>query len=361
MKAVYLTELPSPFLCGQFEMLESLSQNLQIETIVFSTGADRPTWGEMTWYKPTLHSGDLHKTGLIKLLRKESPNFLFMGGYGKPLLRVARRWAMSNHIPIFILNAEISSPRNHILSQLRELYLKHYFLKHIRGISTVGVQAMRYYQNLCACPVVNAPYAFLSSTLDQIASDRKYPQSEVVTFLFSGALTPRRNPLLFLKAFNTLVHTLKRPAKAVFSGKGPLEQTLKNTIYSLNLEAHVSFLNEYQDWWDLHRLYAQADVLVSPNVYNTWNLTVQEAMMSGMPVIATCTTTAALDLIVDRFNGFIFAPQQSNELAKKMAVYVDDIDLLRCHGKRALETSRAITPEASAQACYSLIQNVLEQ
>jgi len=63
---------------------------------------------------------------------------------------------------------------------------------------------------------------------------------------------------------------------------------------------------------------------VHPSAHEPWGLIINEAVASGMPVIATNVTGAAIDLVCDRVNGLLVRPGSVDELAEAMLAASDD-------------------------------------
>ena len=84
---------------------------------------------------------------------------------------------------------------------------------------------------------------------------------------------------------------------------------MKNYVAEQKLK-HVHFLG-FRNQTQLPACYALADVFVLPSRYEAWGLVVNEAMCSGLPIIASDKVGAARDLVREGVNGFcIFVRQR---------------------------------------------------
>jgi len=84
-------------------------------------------------------------------------------------------------------------------------------------------------------------------------------------------------------------------------------------------------------------LYAMADVFVLPSLSETWGLAINEAMASGRPVLISDTCGAAIDLVQNGKNGYIFSSGDENDLKEKMLRFLEPGTDLQKMGKAALE------------------------
>jgi glycosyltransferase involved in cell wall biosynthesis len=88
------------------------------------------------------------------------------------------------------------------------------------------------------------------------------------------------------------------------------------------------------------KLYASCDVFCSPSPYETFGLTIVEAMASGIPVI-TVNSGAVAENVCDRQNGYLTPPDQVNALANTLetALLSDNTAIVRA----ALQTAQSLT------------------
>lgn len=112
-------------------------------------------------------------------------------------------------------------------------------------------------------------------------------------YVFVGRLTPRKRPADALRAFGEVVRA--RPhATLSFVGDGPLEEELREQAASLG--SAVVFRGRLEGAALADSL-AAADVLVLPAAREVWGLVVNEALASGLYVVASDEVGSAPDLL----------------------------------------------------------------
>jgi glycosyltransferase involved in cell wall biosynthesis len=74
----------------------------------------------------------------------------------------------------------------------------------------------------------------------------------------------------------------------------------------------------FQPWDKLPEFYAKADVFCFPSRYDGWGLALVEALASGLPVISTDQTGAALEFIKSKENGWLIAAGNEAALTQAM-------------------------------------------
>lgn len=102
--------------------------------------------------------------------------------------------------------------------------------------------------------------------------------------LFVGQLIKRKGVDLLLEAASK-VQKRGYSFSLVLVGSGPEQDKLKALAQSLGLR-NVHFLKEYSPV-DMPRVYRSANVVVFPTLEDVWGLVVNEALWSGVPVLAS--------------------------------------------------------------------------
>jgi glycosyltransferase involved in cell wall biosynthesis len=160
-----------------------------------------------------------------------------------------------------------------------------YGTRHVRDLVRMGVDPAR---------TVIAPISALAPERPpQRDSLRTGPQTR---FLFVGRLIERKGLDVLLRAFS-----LVEGGELWVAGSGPLREYVSQPAAQdarIHLFGHVG-------GEALSDLYAQADALIVPSLYEPWGLVVHEGLAHGLPVIATDQVGAADDLIETGVNGYV--------------------------------------------------------
>ena len=86
-------------------------------------------------------------------------------------------------------------------------------------------------------------------------------------------------------------------------------------------------------------VYKCCDVFVLPSKGpgETWGLAINEAMASSKPVLVSNKCGAAMDLVQDGINGYVFESGQMNSLIEKMKIFINQREKLMAYGKQSHE------------------------
>lgn len=134
-----------------------------------------------------------------------------------------------------------------------------------------------------------------------------------IVFLYAGKMEPKKNLFFLAEVFSKL--NLPN-THLVMAGDGILLEKLKKA-HSKNDRIHfISFQNQQK----IPVLYRMGDVFVLPSggPGETWGLSINEAMSCGRAVLVSNKCGAAIDLVRDNENGFIFESGNDIDLLEKM-------------------------------------------
>jgi glycosyltransferase involved in cell wall biosynthesis len=134
-------------------------------------------------------------------------------------------------------------------------------------------------------------------------------------------------------------------------GEGPERKSLEKRAQNL---PQVFFLG-FRDWDDLPRFYAAADLFVLPSVREQWGLVVNEAMASGLPVVATRKVGAAQDLIIEGQSGYSVPENDAEALASAIDRACQSEERLRTMGERAQKLIEGWNYDATLSGFYQAL------
>lgn len=163
--------------------------------------------------------------------------------------------------------------------------------------------------------------------------------------------TTKPNLIVFLgrvvdeKRIDKLIRALAQldpalDAKLEIVGGGDQENSLKNLVASLGLKSRVKFSGYVDDAY-LKDALTRAKVFAMPSIAELQSISTMEAMASGLPIVAA-DAMALPHLVHDGENGFLFEPDNVDELAAKLtAVLTMPADELLAFKKESLRIVEA--------------------
>lgn len=143
-----------------------------------------------------------------------------------------------------------------------------------------------------------------------IASDSKI-------ILYVGRFVDVKNVPLLIDSFEEVSQQLS--CSLILLGKGPKEELLRNIIVKKKLK-NVIFAGAVKNT-ELPLWYQLADVYVQPSFFEPAGIVIHEALLSGLPVIASDACGYSYDILIPHWNGFVF---KSNHL-KELTAYLNSI------------------------------------
>ena len=159
------------------------------------------------------------------------------------------------------------------------------------------------------------PQPFLDARGDRIR--REFGLGEVRIITTIGGLRPEKCQLTFLEAFRNLGD---RNAVALLVGDGPLRHKLESFVAKNGLRGQVFFTGERQD---VPNILAASDVITLSSRREGLPLAVIEAMLAGLPVVAT-QVGGVPELVQDGVTGLLVPPDDPEALARAMNKVLED-------------------------------------
>lgn len=147
-----------------------------------------------------------------------------------------------------------------------------------------------------------------------------------------GRLSPEKGQVIFLKAFKKVVK-MHPEAKALIVGDGPDKGMLEEYCRKNGIEDKVIFTG-YQE--EIANFYQVFDMLALPSFSEGLPNAVLEAMLFGVPVIAT--SVGGVPEVINNSNGILVPPDNYELLADKMIKLLQDDGLRKSLGLKGRES-----------------------
>jgi glycosyltransferase involved in cell wall biosynthesis len=144
-----------------------------------------------------------------------------------------------------------------------------------------------------------------------------------IVYLFAGKLEEKKQPIFLINAF---VKSGFKQIHLVIVGNGHLEPEVKEIIKGYN---NIHLL-DFQNQSIMPAIYRIADLFILPSArFETWGLAINEAMASGLAILASDKVGCAVDLVQSEINGYTFESGNTTELQSKFSLLNDKQKLKR--------------------------------
>lgn len=169
------------------------------------------------------------------------------------------------------------------------------------------------------------PAAFIGRHVDE---DMAVAGTDEPVVTFVGRLRAPKDPFMLIRAFSKLER-----GRLIIVGDGPQRRKLHELVGELNVANRVELVGERSDVPDL---LATSDIFVLTSNWEGLPLTIIEAMMTGLPVVASRVGGVA-ELVEDGVTGFLVPPGDLPSLAAVCQKLLKDPELRRKMGQAGRE------------------------
>jgi 1,2-diacylglycerol 3-alpha-glucosyltransferase len=178
------------------------------------------------------------------------------------------------------------------------------------------------------------------------------PSDKVI--LYVGRIAREKRVLELFRVLAPLLQ--KHPHyKAMFVGCGPSYAQLIRATTENNIHRQAIFPGTIQ-WEQIHTYYLLADVFVTASLSEVHPMTVIEASMCGLPIVAR-RDTSYVELIRDSENGYLV--DSDRQIAEKLVEILGDEAKLLTMSQNGLILSDQFNAEEHVKKVESLYQQVL--
>ena len=176
-------------------------------------------------------------------------------------------------------------------------------------------------------------------------------------FLFVGTIEPRKNLDRLLQAFASLSEAKRKGFKLVIAGgKGWGNVNPQLRAAKLGLQKDIIFTGYVSDG-ELHELYAQAQFLIMPSLYEGFGFPIIEAMSYGVPVI-TSNLSSMPEVAGDA--AILIDPYEVTSIAAALQALIQDKTLRNRLGLKAKKQARNFSWNTAAKRMWNVFLEARE-
>jgi glycosyltransferase involved in cell wall biosynthesis len=192
-------------------------------------------------------------------------------------------------------------------------------------------------------PSLRALLHYSEAEAPQIDSNLRRP-----VFLFVGQIVSRKGLKNLLEACLILKQQGYGHYTLMIVGDGEQRAELETFVQESGLQEQVTWVGKVP-YCLLGAYFQFADVFVFPTYDDIWGMVLTEAMAFGKAVI--CSTGAgAAEMVHEAENGFLYEPEQIDQLVEKMGQFLNNPRLITQMGSRSLQIMRQHSPAEATQA-----------
>jgi glycosyltransferase involved in cell wall biosynthesis len=170
--------------------------------------------------------------------------------------------------------------------------------------------------------------------------------------MFSGRIIDLKNPLFFAKV---AAQVKKRIGHCSVLIIGDGDTKLKNEMIDIFQKNKVDYdFPGFITHNELPEFYSMAKILLLPTSGDCWGVVINEAMISGLPVITTDMTAAAGELVLNEINGYVL-PFDEKEWTEKIVNLLERPKILNAFSDQAKETVNKFNFDSAAQGIIDAI------
>ncbi len=273
----------------------------------------------------TLCFNGLRNPGLHAALRAWGPEAILLFGYNYNTHLKLIVWARLQRIPLIFRGDSHLLGRDYVRS-LKRIPLALLY-RQFTSIVYVGEANLHYFRYLGVPQkkLFFAPHAVNATLyspenpqhLEDAATLRTKLKLAASTrvVLFAGKLIPSKQPLALLENF---IQLAPRDTALVFVGDGE-EKNILQARAAARADIRVHFL-PFANQSEMPVRYLLADIFVLPSLshYETWGLSINEAMHMGIPCLVSDLVGCQRDLVTDGETGWVFKAGNNQHMRTKL-------------------------------------------
>jgi len=354
LKILWLTNLPAPY---RFPIWTRIAESFDLK-VAFLLGEknwrdwsvpDGQTWRHefLSLKSINLKEYDIIPStrGVNRLLR--NIDVLILGGWETPFYIRAMLIAKRKNIRViqfYESTADSQRMKNEIIHKIRSrIFFKADFIVTIGPASTKAVEAM----GINSEKIITLFNPVDVRWFHLFASKHRSRETLGHRYIYVGQLIERKNVATILRSYAAVRNDADT---LTIAGDGPLAHDLINLAATLGITESVTFAG-HQNPEELAKLYAASNTLILASTNEVWGLVVNEALASGLHVVASDKCGVA-EFVRDMDGAYICDTDQKSlqavmqESSRRWNGYIEEPEVLQ------------FTPERFAESVIGVIERL---
>lgn len=351
-RLLFINNIPSPYVIDRLNELERRGE-IQLQAAFEQRSHPDRSWqvSEADWrFRATyVGVGWRGALSLVWLIVRTRPDVVYTLYAGKSFVAaiIAARLTGARVVIKAMKTFEAWRPRSRAREMAKRLIFP-YVAIHTTGPDGTAY-AMRYGasdSHIFAFPEPVAVERFAGAARESRREGRCHRET---VFLYVGRVWRGKGVDLLIEAFQEL--TRSHQARLMIVGDGVDRDRLQRTVRAGDSISFLPFL----EGDGLPRVYRSADVFVFPTLGDPYGHVVQEAMASGLPVIASDAAADIRQRVSHGVTGFVVRAGDKQALVGAMALLAGDESLRASMGLASYDAIKSFTVEWWAGAFAEMI------
>lgn len=184
----------------------------------------------------------------------------------------------------------------------------------------------------------------------------KVRKSVYPSFIYLGRVRPYKNIDIALLAFKNVVAAYPN-ARLTIAGWGSDSDFLRHQVASLGLTLKVKLAGLVSEQYK-YRLLGKAWVALQPSSYEGWSISVIEANIAGVPVIAS-DVSGLKDSVKHKMTGLLVPVRNVDSLAREMKYLISHPSTLKKYAREAGKWANMFSWDTSSSEMLAFVKKQL--
>jgi glycosyltransferase involved in cell wall biosynthesis len=225
-------------------------------------------------------------------------------------------------------------------------------LRHLDAFVTVSAQDAADHRD--HLPGLRTRITDIPNAAPRPKAERSDVQAPLV--VAAGRLMPVKRYDLLIEAFARVVAVRPEWRLRIY-GQGPERAALRAAVDAHRLNDHVFLMGAHPT---METEWAKASVAAVSSDWESFGMTILEAMHAGVPVVATDCPHGPGEIITDGSDGLLVPPGDADAFAAGLLKLIEDTDQRRLMGEAARETVQRFAPRRIADQYERLFGELRE-